>query len=1098
MACPASCPGPRVPHHCKKLPASGSLREQIAALKSSVLKKRRSRHLPAAAVAAKRAAQHAAVVKQQEQVIAATSEVKVVDARVAAQGEQHASNASDAPVVPGRWADEHEDDKDEQDEQDDREEERDEQEEEQQHQDHGEEQEQHQEEEEEDVEEHKHQEALPMERTTSVLSVATPSRSQNRRQLPSLQLPLTDVKRAAAKQLFSAVAGVLNGAYHEVPANCVEAARQWLGELAEGEDEAVRLGTSGMSILLAANGLAVAVHSGAVPIPGLSVLASLQGPLRRLGGSCLLAEALVARLGWLAEQLSAGRVPFSQWGGLLHLRQALSSQELGENDLALLAEGAAQLLAALVAASCRLCQKQPPAEETCRSCKGKGVLPCARCAGSGRFKQPCRSCAGSGIIRRAGTRAVASCKQCQGTGQIVLGDCRACSGGSATADRPCPNCEAGLPVCLECRAQRLQEAEAEEAAQAERRRQAASQPRSLQRQLGPPPVGVTVARASASDLARLVNLWEERTGEDNYSDYSGCSRTSRCITAAWSLDNPLLSWHFSERRKVLKQSLGRDPDELDGFHGSSPQNFLSIVQGGFRSDLRSGQAFGSGEYFAKNPNVSVGYCRGGDYMLVCRLLFGFESSSQANKDGDHIWVESAKYYVISSPAQVLPLFLVRFADSGCKDAELEKVLSAGTWTTKKAEEVLAVPPNRPCVMSRESATVLWMGLLHAHLSDEQLEADVRSFFAQHAPAYTEGMKVQIVRGIFKKAHAILKRPMPRDFVHRLNKLPFTEGGQQRTICVEDAHGSPEQKCPKWIAKYCRGQNLRYTTPCWCWHPHRETDRASYSLELVDLHSAKGNEILSKFSSSAPFHDGQPRIVSIRAMKNPVLSRLHEEYRQYLQTKHREEPSVRELYHGTNNNIHDVLFKHGLQPPSDCDASDACPVSGGKGLCTTLCPNTCRFCTTKHEWGRCHMFGLGIYLADIAQKSHRYVSQPQAGPRGTRRYKMIICSVLGRAFKLEGHLRTKDAMHDVANVRILNSEDLDEMLEPCCAAARRPGRGGVACSEDSTADAPPEKSDLLFVQGLGSNCRPGSSVYNSEYIAYHPHQCLPKYEIEYEI
>jgi len=44
----------------------------------------------------------------------------------------------------------------------------------------------------------------------------------------------------------------------------------------------------------------------------------------------------------------------------------------------------------------------------------------------------------------------------------------------------------------------------------------------------------------------------------------------------------------------------------------------------------------------------------------------------------------------------------------------------------------------------------------------------------------------------------------------------------------------------------------------------------------------------------------------------------------------------------------------------------------------------------------------------------------------------------------------------------------------------------------------EKSDLMFVQGLGSLCRQGYSVVNSEYIAFHPHQCLPKYEITYEM
>merc|ERR1712228_534402 len=189
------------------------------------------------------------------------------------------------------------------------------------------------------------------------------------------------------------------------------------------------------------------------------------------------------------------------------------------------------------------------------------------------------------------------------------------------------------------------------------------------------------------------------------------------------------------------------------------------------------------------------------------------------------------------------------------------------------------------------------------------------------------------------------------------------------------------------------------------------------------------------------------------------------------------------------NIHDLLFTHGLQPPSDCQASESCPVSGGKGLNTTLCTNSCKFCTEKHEWDRCHMFGLGIYLGDLAQKSHRYVSQPEV-KQGRRRYRMIICSVLGRAFKVEGHLKCAEAMHDVANVRALTEEDLRSMIEPCAAAE------GV--NRDRTADALAEKSDILFVQGLGARCHPGFSVFNSEYIAFHPHQCLPKYEIVYDI
>jgi len=586
---------------------------------------------------------------------------------------------------------------------------------------------------------------------------------------------------------------------------------------------------------------------------------------------------------------------------------------------------------------------------------------------------------------------------------------------------------------------------------------------------------VTIERCSASQLSDLGTLWQERGARGK-------------VLEAWRVDNPLLAWRFHARRTELTRELGRAPDDLQGFHGTHPSCVLSICQKGFDSGRRSGQVYGAGEYFAKCPDVSVGYCRGGDYMLVCRLCLGVESSTEANVDGDHIWVPRCSYYVISSPAQVLPLYILRFASPTSYGArpecpELARVLAAGSWSTKEAAAIVPVPPNRPCLMSRAQATVLWIGLLHAHLSDEQLERDVRGFLQRHAPAHTEGLKVQVVKGTFKKAHAILSVAMPRDLVHRLNKLPFLEDGRSRTVCVEDAHGSPEQKCPKWIAGYCRGQNLRFTYPCWCWHPRRETECASYRLEDVALTSAKGNEIVDKFMQSAPFHDGRPRVLAVRAVINETLARCHEGYRRYLATKHSEEPTVRELYHGTNNNILDVLYKHGLQPPSDTNASENCPVSGGKGLSTTLCSNSCRHCTERHAWGKCHMFGLGIYLADIAQKSHRYCSQPEV-TRGRRRFRMIVCSVLGRAFKVEGHLRRADAMHDVAKVSALQEEELSEMIEPCC------GRG--RCDEVA------EKSDLLFVQGLGGACRPGFSVVNSEYIAYHPHQCLPKYEITYEM
>jgi len=137
-----------------------------------------------------------------------------------------------------------------------------------------------------------------------------------------------------------------------------------------------------------------------------------------------------------------------------------------------------------------------------------------------------------------------------------------------------------------------------------------------------------------------------------------------------------------------------------------------------------------------------------------------------------------------------------------------------------------------------------------------------------------------------------------------------------------------------------------------------------------------------------------------------------------------------------------------------------------------------------------MFGLGIYLADMAQKSHRYVSQPQVSGRG-QTYRMIVCSVLGKSFQVEGHLRDRAAMHDVVNVRALDEEELGAMIEPCKSC-------GTSTVSADNREGSAEKSDLLLVKGLGDKCRPGFSVVNSEFIAFHPHQCLPKYEIEYEL
>merc|ERR1712100_1001742 len=85
--------------------------------------------------------------------------------------------------------------------------------------------------------------------------------------------------------------------------------------------------------------------------------------------------------------------------------------------------------------------------------------------------------------------------------------------------------------------------------------------------------------------------------------------------------------------------------------------------------------------------------------------------------------------------------------------------------------------------------------------------------------------------------------------------------------------------------------------------------------------------------------------------------------------------------------------------------------------------------------------MGIYLADMAQKSHRYVSQPK-NVSGRQTYRMVVCSVLGKSFQVEGHLRAPDAMHDIVNVRSLTEEMVDDMVEQCQACCAQRGVGAT--------------------------------------------------------
>lgn len=691
------------------------------------------------------------------------------------------------------------------------------------------------------------------------------------------------------------------------------------------------------------------------------------------------------------------------------------------------------------------------------------------------------------------------------------------------------------------------------------------------------------------------------------------------------------------RRAELKDKLGHEPQTLRGFHGSHPDNILSIVENGFDSSRRAGQVFGSGEYFAKDPTVSVGYCRGGHFMIVCQLGLGQESTGLDQFDGDHIWAQGPRYYVISNPDQILPLYIIHFNESqpnrgnirvghgdyqpdkqlaaklfkprlffgaakdermidisvehdqknrrvevlpaawwngdlapfckgqlcaetaaakpkGCilvfrrggrtfaacsqaaeevgakafivvqtatpKDDDhdddeypivmtaassellpgamigsrsgkwLLECLAKGAQVTSAKRRVLDEPPlPRHCSMTHLDTDGIWMGFFHKYFSDAQLEKDILSFLAKHCPKDEVKGKPRILRGKFTSAKVSFKGRISRETVKKLAEARFQECGSSIKICVDDVHGSPDQDCQRTIAGYCRYRNLRFIEACWCKHRERATGPrgapyASFAMEdLSVLNRAKYDELSSQFRKTLP----SANVQGILAIRNEILRSQHEYFGEYLQRKNGERPKVVELYHGTNMNILSEIYTHGLAPPSDMKASDACPVSGGIGLSTSLCNNDCPHCTERHQWGRCHMFGLGIYLGDIAQKSHRYVSCPITNSAGRSEYKMVVCSVfLGEPLQLEGHLKKGDGMHDVQSLRGVYEDEIPSMI---CFE----GDGAKALKGKKV-----DQRDILFIKGLGRKAIHGSSVINSEYISFHPYQCLPLYEISYTL
>ena len=548
---------------------------------------------------------------------------------------------------------------------------------------------------------------------------------------------------------------------------------------------------------------------------------------------------------------------------------------------------------------------------------------------------------------------------------------------------------------------------------------------------------------------------------------------------AWQLRNDSLEFRFRCAEYNMTQRHGKAPDMIDGFHGSGEENVLSIATTGFDPFRRSGQLYGAGEYFAKDPCVSVGYTRGGGYMFVCNLILGEEGV-------DHTWEKTLGYYVIkqnNGHIQCLPQYLIQFKDTG--DTELYKALSAFATDDEAGEESLQrlresqFGGERPCKghldsgMMAATTSQVWVGWLDPSLgaNDEAVRADLDKFLAGHD---VKRVIVEINATRFG-AFVELATSLTQAQLAELNTRPYGKEGYQ--ISVDDAQPENPYKqhwhCPMLhgAGKFCRGWNLRghdnWTVACSFKHEAAAFPLASAELEYETLAkgSAKYMELAHEVEAA-----GVWRVSRIRRVVNTAQEATYKARHKYLYAKHGN-VTEKELWHGTSCAVLDTVLKKSLQAPSDTNPSDSCPVSGNKGLSTTLCGTDCKHCTEPHKWDMCHMYGHGIYLADKVEKSHRYV-RPHKG-----QHSLVRCRVnLGNPFLIDSNLKQKDGMHHV-----MSDEDPTKFLE----------------NNTHTWDKL-KGHNSYFVKGLGVAAASGRGVINSEYVVFHPAQVLPLYVVDYHL
>jgi Poly(ADP-ribose) polymerase catalytic domain len=166
------------------------------------------------------------------------------------------------------------------------------------------------------------------------------------------------------------------------------------------------------------------------------------------------------------------------------------------------------------------------------------------------------------------------------------------------------------------------------------------------------------------------------------------------------------------------------------FHGTRATNISNILENGLDPSKRKGQSYGPGEYFGRQPNISISYCHGDKSMLVFVIVK--PDDAVANK-----YRCPEDYVVVSSSEYQLPIGTLRFTSFDA--VLLEKSMEMKRKLTQLSREV------------QQKQTLADAGMIRAAIIQAMIVGDIH-VAGEKYETYRDSLSGQDHREISMYAH----------------------------------------------------------------------------------------------------------------------------------------------------------------------------------------------------------------------------------------------------------------------------------------------------------------------------------------------------------